>query len=255
MAQYNTTGTEDDLTTLVCLFHHQNQAHAAISDLLKADIPAASISLIGGAPETGSTYGTTDLASLDLPGKDLDHLSEGLRNGGVVVAVESIYEHIDKVDDIFSDHHAKLIDEADSQYTAAPVAAPVAATTGETAIPIVEEELVVGKKEVDRGGVRVYRRVVEIPVEESVNLREEHVVVDRRAVDRAASDADFALGDRTIELTETAEEAVVGKSARVVEEVLVGKETAQHTETISDTLRRTEVDVEEIPVGSAGRKY
>jgi len=100
---------------------------------------------------------------------------------------------------------------------------------------------------VDQGGVRVYRRVIDIPVDQSVTLREEHVTMDRRPVSRAVTDPDVAFGARTIELTETAEEAVVSKSARVVEEVLVGKTASQHTETIHDTVRRTEVEVEEIP--------
>src|SRR5437764_3366736 len=50
------------------------------------------------------------------------------------------------------------------------------------AIPVVEEQLKVGKREVQRGGVRVFSRVVETPVNESVNLREEHVNVERRPV-------------------------------------------------------------------------
>ena len=51
-----------------------------------------------------------------------------------------------------------------------------------------------------------------------------------------------------IELTATGEEAVVGKTSRVVEEVLVGKDTSSHTEAIHDSVRKTEVEVEEIPV-------
>ena len=114
-------------------------------------------------------------------------------------------------------------------------------------IPIVEEELVVGKREVNRGGVRVYRRMVEIPVEESIQLREEHVTVERRPVDRAVTEQDLAFqGGHTIELTETAEEAVVGKSAYVVEEVHIGKQASERTERIHDTVRRTEVQLEEI---------
>ena len=110
----------------------------------------------------------------------------------------------------------------------------------------------VGKRTVDAGGVRVYRRIVEIPVEDSVSLREEHINVDRRTVDRAVTDADLlAQGERVIELTETAEEAVVGKVARVVEEVHVGKQMSEHTERIEDTVRRTEVEVEEIVPGES----
>ena len=71
--------------------------------------------------------------------------------------------------------------------------------------------------------------------------------MERRPVNRAILDSDFAFSDQTIELTETAEEAVVLKNARVVEEVLVGKQSSEHVETIHDTVRTTEVDVEQVP--------
>jgi uncharacterized protein (TIGR02271 family) len=116
-----------------------------------------------------------------------------------------------------------------------------------TAIPVVQEELKVGKREVQRGGVRVFSRVVETPVNESVSLREEHVNVERRPVDQPISTADStAFKEQSIEMRERAEEAVVQKSARVVEEVVVGKEASQRQENISDTVRHTEVQVEQL---------
>jgi len=115
------------------------------------------------------------------------------------------------------------------------------------AIPVVQEELKVGKREVQRGGVRVFSRVVETPVDQTIGLREEHVNVERRPVDQPISSADAsAFKEQSIELRETAEEAVVQKSARVVEEVLVGKEVSQRQEQIHDTVRHTEVQVENL---------
>ena len=71
--------------------------------------------------------------------------------------------------------------------------------------------------------------------------------MERHAVDRPVTEADLALqGNQTFELTETAEEAVVGKTAHVVEEVIVGKTATERTEHIHETVRRTEVEVEEI---------
>ena len=253
----------DDLTTLICLFHHYDQAQAALEDILEAGIPESNVTLIGGSGSSISANGSS-LAELNVPEKDRQHLLDGIEAGGVVLSVAAISDHADKVESIFKAHKAGKIDEAvvdDDLSGAAPLAAgiPLAAaafTTGQTVIPITEEELVVGKRNVDAGGVRVYRRIVEIPVEESVTLREEHVNVERRPVDRAVTRADLAAqGDRVIELTETAEEAVIGKSARVVEEVLVGKQVTQHTEQIHDTVRRTEVEFEEIEPGttSTGR--
>jgi len=84
-------------------------------------------------------------------------------------------------------------------------------------------------------------------VQEQVTLREEHVTVERRPVDRPVTQADMsAFQQGTIEVTERAEQAVVAKEARVVEEVVVGKEATERTETIQDTVRRTDVDVEEL---------
>jgi uncharacterized protein (TIGR02271 family) len=100
---------------------------------------------------------------------------------------------------------------------------------------VVKEELEVGKREVQTGGVRVYSRVTERPVSESVNLREEHATIERRAVDRPATATDLKEG--FVEIRETVQQPVVAKTARVVEEVVVSKEASERTETIQDTVR------------------
>ncbi|MCA1857623.1 YsnF/AvaK domain-containing protein [Massilia oculi] len=123
-------------------------------------------------------------------------------------------------------------------------------------IPVVEEQLKVGKREVQRGGVRIFSRVVETPVDETVTLREEHVDVQRRAVDQPLSTADAAaFKEQSIEMRETAEEAIVQKSARVVEEVTVGKQVNQRQEQIHDTVRHTEVEVERLGGMDDDRAY
>ncbi|HAV36154.1 MAG TPA: hypothetical protein DCX52_07310 [Massilia sp.] len=124
--------------------------------------------------------------------------------------------------------------------------------TSSAAIPVVQEQLKIGKREVQRGGVRVFSRVVETPVNESIGLREEHVNVQRRTVDEPISSADStAFKEQSIEMRETAEEAVVEKSARVVEEVMINKEVTQREQQINDTVRHTEVEVEQLGAGSA----
>lgn len=120
-------------------------------------------------------------------------------------------------------------------------------SAGGAAIPVVEEQLKVGKREVQRGGVRVYSRIVETPVQENVSLREEHVNIERRPVDQPiTADAAAAFKEQTIELRETGEEVVVQKTARVVEEVVVGKAVTERQESINDTVRHTEVEVEQL---------
>lgn len=126
-------------------------------------------------------------------------------------------------------------------------------TEGTSTFPVVEEELKVGKREVQRGGVRVYQRVQERPVEEAVQLRQEHVKVERHAVDQPVSQADMAaFKEGTVELREMAEEPVVSKTAHVVEEVVVGKEVSQETANIKDSVRRTDVEVEQLGADASG---
>ncbi|HZH95813.1 MAG TPA: PRC and DUF2382 domain-containing protein [Flavisolibacter sp.] len=116
-------------------------------------------------------------------------------------------------------------------------------TENENVIPVVSEELQVGKKELETGGLRLRSRVVETEVSEDVNLREENVNVERTAVDRLATEAD--LREDTIEMKEFKEVPVVNKEARVVEEISLSKEVTEREETISDTVRNTEVDIDE----------
>jgi uncharacterized protein (TIGR02271 family) len=102
---------------------------------------------------------------------------------------------------------------------------------------------VVGKRAVQSGRVRIYGRETEKPVEDSVRLRNEHVTIERRSVDRPIAEADRS-NEEVIEITEMKEEPVVGKRERVVEEIVLGKTAEEHTETVRDTVRRKDVEVE-----------
>ncbi len=116
---------------------------------------------------------------------------------------------------------------------------------GEQVIPLVEEQLNVGKREVGGGRVRVRSYVVERPVEEQVALRREHVDVQRRAVDRAIGAGEDAFRERTVEMDERSEQPVVSKDARIREEVVVRKDVGTEQQKVSDTVRRTEVEVDD----------
>jgi uncharacterized protein (TIGR02271 family) len=116
-----------------------------------------------------------------------------------------------------------------------------------TSLPVIEEELQVGKREIETGGVRLRSRIVERPVQESIRLRQESVTVNRTPVDRIASDSEFdTFIEGTIEMKEYAEIPVVSKEARVVEEVSLNKTVDEREEVINETLRSTEVDVEDL---------
>ncbi len=116
---------------------------------------------------------------------------------------------------------------------------------GEDVIQAAEEELRVGKSDVVRGGVRVRSYVTERPVEEQVELRQERVSVERRPVDRELAPGEAAFEERTIEAVERGEEAVVSKTARVTEEIGLRKDVEHETETVRDTVRKQEIEVED----------
>lgn len=187
------------------------------------------------------------------------HYASGVNEGGALLTVKAEDDEANEVASLLRQHGARDIQGGDQQSNPSATQAYSGSAagrtyndtatnlTGETAIPIVEEQLVVGKREVDRGGVRIYSHVVERPAEADVTLRDERINVERRPVNREATAADFQAGkDASFELRATGEEAVVGKNSRVVEEVMVGKQATERTEAIRDTVRKTEVEVEQI---------
>ncbi|HEY8613784.1 MAG TPA: YsnF/AvaK domain-containing protein [Roseomonas sp.] len=212
----------------------------------------------------------TGLNALSLPQDDLATLQEGFRQGGAAVYAEVPDGNFDAVAGALEASGAVDLDEREAawraggwagsptagtgQASAAPASATGAGTgnvehlgaaTSEARIPIIEETVRVGKREVEHGRVRIRSYVVETPVTEQVTLREEHVDVTRHPVDRPLTDADDAFRERVVEVTERTEEAVVSKQARVREEVVIRKDADQRTETVQDTVRRTEVEVED----------
>jgi len=213
------------------------------------------------------------LADLGVPYAEAYAYTEGVRRGGALVVVESSEERAERGMAILQRLHPVNLHERTTQWQqegwtgaeahARTAPAPATATPSpqerprapqggtddtEVRIPVVQEEISVGTREVERGHVRIASRVTEHPVEEAVRLREEKVTVERRPVDRPATEAYFAAaGKEVMEMTETAEEPVVSKRARVVEEVVVQKEVAEHTETVRGTARHTDVDVQREP--------
>ncbi len=116
----------------------------------------------------------------------------------------------------------------------------------EQIIPILEEELEIGKREVEAGGVRVSTRVSAVPVERSVTVREEQVRVERRAVDRPFEEGGPMFEERSLEMRAHAEEPYLTKRARVVEEIRVRKDRSEHEEKIREKVRRTDVNIAEL---------
>jgi uncharacterized protein (TIGR02271 family) len=265
-------------TNVVGLFAQEQTAQAVVDQLVGLGIPRSDIHLGSGSNWSSSnTSGEEHKGGFmhwfdSLFGSDSSeragHYTEAAQRGNCVVGVTTDEANVDRVAEIMERYGAIDIDEQVAGYQSAGYsgASTYAGTpgvaggeqslsssegTGKDYIPVVEEELKIGKREVQRGGVRIYSRVVEEPVEENITLREEKVRVDRQKVDRPISTADAAaLRDQTIEVVETAEEPVVSKTARVVEEIRVSKEAKERTTTVRDKVRRTDVQTEKL--GSDG---
>ena len=261
--------------TFTALYDQQSQAQAAQAQLTQLGIiPADRIRLTSkdSAGMTGERTAHEDKGFWDslkdffVSDDDRGVYEEGVRQGGYLLTVNVDDQYSDRVEDLLDESGAVNVTEREEQYRQSGVLGARTQTTadttlrsqaavtgtaavGEQAIPIVQEQLRVGKRQVNRGGVRVRSYMLETPVHESVNLREEHVGIERRAVNQPVTPgaAAASLQGRTIEMRETAEEAVVAKDARVVEEVVVKKTVGERVETVNDTVRHTEVAVERLP--------
>jgi uncharacterized protein (TIGR02271 family) len=120
------------------------------------------------------------------------------------------------------------------------------ATEGEDREPEVEEQLQVGKREVDLGEVEIRRRVVEEEQSVPVTLRREEVQVEQVGTPaRPLRPGEEAFQEGTIRVPVRGEEAVVAKEAVVTGEVVVEKDVTTDQRQVGDTVRRTEVDFDE----------
>ncbi|MGF9758659.1 YsnF/AvaK domain-containing protein [Microvirga sp. 0TCS3.31] len=241
-----------------------------------------------GESSTGSHHDRVEnyLTTNGVPHDDARAYAEGVRRGHALIAVRCDDDEVDRVVDILDDDGVLDLDERQNAWRSegwnhqdsgvADLGGSATTSAGmmgsgmtegsamrdrdslyaqgsssdrDEVIPVAEEELHVGKREVGGGRVRIRSHVVERPVEEQVTLREEHVSVERRPVDGTMRSGSVNDGDlfreRTVEMEERSEEAVVSKEARVVEEVVVRKDADQRTQTVSDTVRKTEVEVDD----------
>jgi uncharacterized protein (TIGR02271 family) len=246
--------------TIVAIFDSAEQAALAVHDLETAGVPASAITQ---RAKAGTSTTTTppepgfweNLFGGGGPehGHETSVYDRSMEAGSTVVTVQATEQHLEHVMDILERHSPIDIDERAAAYgdshttTMTGRPSPTSTTAEGGTIQLSEETLAVGKRAINRGTTRVRRFVVETPIEQRVTLHDETVSVERRPVAdaRPVTDPDFT--DKVVEMQETVEEAVVSKTARVREEVVVRKEATERTETVRDTVRREDVEITKEP--------
>lgn len=262
--------------TVIGLFDSRNEAETASQDLIKNGFALENLDVsnkrTGDTTTMDKTTNTSNESVSDsisnffssMFGNDTSETRNYSNVAGQTEAILTVQTdsaaNAKKAADILDRNGAIDVDERAGQYQKNAAQKRGVAETGKTTegdmkIPVMEEELQVGKRTVESGGVRVRSRIVEKPVEETVRLRQEHVVVNRQPVNRAVTDSDMTnFKEGNIEITERAEQPVVSKQARVTEEVSIGKNVEEHDKVISDKVRHTEVDVEQINQDTTTKK-
>ncbi len=258
--------------TVIGFFDNPSEAQSAVQQLEMAGISRQNIDISSGSQnsqvsdsgrntdnsrEEGNPISNFFKSLFGSDNDDADRYSSVGQNAQSIVTVHAQSDdQAETAADILDDCGAIDVDERASQYGFERTGYSGGNERGrtgdeDTTISRMEENLEVGKREVETGGVRVRSRIVERPVEESVRLREEHINVERNTVDRPVSGDELSnFQERDIELTERSEVPVVNKEARVVEEIRISKDVDQREETVRDTVRSTDVDIENIDQGN-----
>ena len=203
-------------------------------------------------------------------------LGDTVGTGGTVVSVRVPQDQVAQATGILDLHHpVDIHDRAVTSGFAEP-AHVEAATRSIAAMPLAkdqdvavtsklaqvqpdtlrlaEEQLDIGKKKIETGRTRVRRYTTERDVDQDVTLHEEHTEVLRKAVSQPEGLTEVDWADREIEMVETKEQALVNKTARVVEEVSLRTKGEEHVETIHEKLRRQQAEIQQVdatgqPVG------
>src|SRR5215216_1560838 len=240
---------------IVAFFENTAKARTAREALIADGIDNAKMELLDNRSDLDNW---SAVKQHSIPDQDCHLYAEGLRRGHAMLVIQAGAGEHDRIMRVLGRCNPIDIEDHAAQWRktgwagvhpgkeAWDVRRQTSAGTQEQVIPVYEENVKIGKRVLEEGHVRVRVYTVEHPVQEGVTLREERVAVERRPVDRpAAGMPGQAFQERTIDVTTHREEPVVSKEARVKEEIVVRKEADQHTETVRDTARRTEVKVED----------
>jgi uncharacterized protein (TIGR02271 family) len=260
---------------IVTLYDTADHAEAARHNLEAAGFAPSEISMINNQTLANAHDNLRDpglwhrLFGRDIQQYEAIVYGRTVESGGVVLTVRVPEADANKATRILNTHQAiDLLKRAEQEGLIAtasapkPAAAPPAPATlavgalprEEEVLAVAEEQINVGKRLVQEGTTRIRRFVTETPVEAQVTLHEEHARVVRRAITDPNYVRNLDWTDKTIEITETAEEPVVTKSVHIAEEVVIQREGIDRVKTVRDKVRHQEVQVERIPGADSSAK-
>jgi Domain of unknown function (DUF2382) len=227
------------MRTVVGLFDDRNEAMRAYTALVdegyaKADLDILTIDDKDDEPRL------TQMRQW-VPEPDVSIYLEGVRRGGTIITAYVADSSVARAAEIMSGYKMINIKKRGTELEAVRRDLKLSdPAKSDNVIEVIEAELWVGKEIVERGRMRIYSV-------HTGRLSDETLRVRRRPVNRSVKANPDLFRERSFEMVEMDEIAKVGKTARVVEEVFLGKEVVDKVETIKETLRRQDVHVEEIP--------
>jgi len=191
-----------------------------------------------------------------VPEPDVDVYLEGVRQGGTIITANVADSSAARAAEIMSNFTmVNIADRLVQLQSVNPNLVLSDPARDEHVLEVIEEDLQVGKGEVERGRMRIYSVITEQEVAQDVALRDETIRVNRRPVNRQVEIRPDLFQERSYEMVEMDEIAMVGKTARVVEEVVLGKDVVDKIETIKETIRRQDVQIEEVPAARSFATY
>jgi stress response protein YsnF len=222
-------------TSIIGLFESGDIASKVLGELTKAGFRKDAVEII---EKVAASRITSRLVEAGYEKDKAESYGEAMQKGGALIVAEA---PDDKADEALSTMRSfkaltpeALLEKLGNQ------------TSSETA-QVIEEELEVGVSRTT-GGKRLKTEVSEREVQETVTLHEENVEVEHTKINRVLKpeEAAKAFQGTTVEMTATTEKPVVSKQAHVVEEVSLSKQSGERDVTVSGTVRRQDVTVEDI---------
>ena len=230
------------MPTLFGLFDDAKAAQKAADTLVAHGIAKDHVHVLTKADHAG----LADLKN-SLEADDVHFYTDSVNDGGTLLVVDALQKQVGDVAETLHKYGMVDVEHRAAEYAKKHGKKALREHQEEDyVLPVIEESLEVGKRAVERGRVRVYNRITERAVEEKVGLRDETIHVERRVVNRPVDITADLFQERSFEVVEIDEEAIVSKVARVIEEVVVSKEVAENIQTIKDTVRRSDVEIEKV---------